>query len=141
MVTKLLLGLTITGIALSAFIDLPKAQAPGHANRPVEGMAPPADFDVRRAEFDAALRKNTELALVRFIARHPDHALAGEAVALLMQGGRASGDAGTDPDAAIFMAFAEAARSGDRQALEHFATANPDHPLATIARNYTEATP
>lgn len=99
---------------------------------------PPPDYDrVMGEEFDAAMREGTNSALIRFIARHPDHPLADRARSLLS--GREGLDTGvspTDPDADIYAAFDRARRENTISALGTFIALHPNHPLAAEARRH-----
>lgn len=98
-------------------------------------MAPPPDEAMVIAqEFRGAVDEGSNAALIRFIARHPDQALAEEARRRLAL--RTKPDerplAG-DPDAAVYAAFDAARRAGTAQAYRDFARTYAGHPLAAEA--------
>lgn len=99
-------------------------------------MPPPPDYDrVMEEEYDAAVREGTNSALIRFIARHPDHPLADRARSLLS--GRDKPDKGvspTDPDADVYAAFDRARRENTVAAFRNFIALHPHHPLTAEAR-------
>jgi hypothetical protein len=99
------------------------------------GMArPPDDAAVLAQEFRAAVDDGSNAALIRFIARHPETALADEAWRRLQQ--RPAPDArplANDPDAAVYAAFDAARRSGTAEAWRGFARTYAGHPLAAEA--------
>ena len=97
---------------------------------------PPPDYDrVMEEEFDTAMREGTNSALIRFIARHPDHPLADRARSLLSgRDGLDTGVSPTDPDADIYAAFDRARRENTIAAFRNFIASYPHHPLAAEAR-------
>jgi hypothetical protein len=107
-------------------------------------VPPPRDPEaVIAEEFRLALDKGTREALIRFIARHPDHELSGQALVLL-RSGKGLKEAGidpADPDAAIYAAFDRAIRRDDVIEYESFIARHPDHPLAVIARRLRDRLP
>ncbi|WP_155888678.1 hypothetical protein [Inquilinus limosus] len=95
---------------------------------------PPDEEAVIAQEFRGAVEDGSSAALIRFIARHPEHALAGEAWRRLE--GRTAPDErplAHDPDAAIYAAFDAARRVGAAEAYRAFARTYPNHPLAAEA--------
>ncbi|MGO1078431.1 hypothetical protein [Inquilinus sp. CA228] len=99
------------------------------------GMArPPDDAAVLAQEFRGAVDDGSNAALIRFIARHPETALADEARRRLQQ--RPAPDAyplANDPDAAVYAAFDAARRTGTAEAWRDFARTYANHPLAAEA--------
>jgi len=96
------------------------------------GMArPPDDAAVLAQEFRGAVDDGSNAALIRFIARHPETALADEARRRLQQ--RTAPDErplANDPDAAVYAAFDAARRTGTAEAWRNFARTYANHPLA-----------
>ncbi|TSD85981.1 hypothetical protein FFK22_024475 [Mycobacterium sp. KBS0706] len=99
------------------------------------GMArPPDDEAVLAQEFRGAVDDGSNAALIRFIARHPETALADEAWRRLQQ--RPAPDEhplANDPDAAVYAAFDTARRTGTAEAWRDFARTYATHPLAAEA--------
>lgn len=99
------------------------------------GMArPPDDEAVLAQEFRGAVDDGSNAALIRFIARHPETALADEARRRLQQ--RTAPDErplANDPDAAVYAAFDAARRAGTAEAWRDFARTYANHPLAAEA--------
>jgi hypothetical protein len=99
------------------------------------GMArPPDDAAVLAQEFRGAVDDGSNAALIRFIARHPETALADEAWRRLQQ--RPAPDdrpLANDPDATIYAAFDAARRTGTAEAWRDFARTYANHPLAAEA--------
>jgi hypothetical protein len=99
------------------------------------GMPPPPDdAAVLAQEFRGVVDDGSNAALIRFIARHPETALADEAWRLLQQ--RPAPDArplANDPDAAVYAAFDAARRTGTAEAWRDFARTYASHPLAAEA--------
>lgn len=99
------------------------------------GMArPPDDAAVLAQEFRGAVDDGSNAALIRFIARHPETALADEAWRRLQR--RPAPDAhppANDPDAAVYAAFDAARRTGTAEAWRDFARTWANHPLAAEA--------
>jgi hypothetical protein len=95
---------------------------------------PPDDAAVLAQEFRAAVDDGSNAALIRFIARHPETALADEAWRRLQQ--RPAPDArplANDPDAAVYAAFDAARGTGTAEAWRDFARTYASHPLAAEA--------
>ncbi len=101
-------------------------------------MPPPPDYErVMEKEFEAALREGSNAALIRFIARHPDHPLADRARGLLSnRDGLDTGASPTDPDAGVYAAFDRARRQNTVAAFRNFIASHPGHPLAAEARRH-----
>jgi hypothetical protein len=99
------------------------------------GMArPPDDAAVLAQEFRGAVDDGSNAALIRFIARHPETALADEAWRRLQL--RPAPDdrpLANDPDATIYAAFDAARRAGTAEAWRDFARTYANHPLAAEA--------
>lgn len=99
------------------------------------GMArPPDDEAVLAQEFRGAVDDGSNAALIRFIARHPETALADEAWRRLKQ--RPAPDEhplANDPDATVYAAFDAARRTGTAEAWRDFARTWANHPLAAEA--------
>ena len=87
-------------------------------------------------EFRAAQAEDTREALVRFIARHPDHSLADEARAQLDARSDLPGvpPGSRDPDADIYAGFDGARRQNTAQAYDAFIARFAPHPLALEAQ-------
>ncbi|WP_342239453.1 hypothetical protein [Inquilinus sp. OTU3971] len=95
---------------------------------------PPDDEAVLAQEFRGAVDDGSNAALIRFIARHPETALADEAWRRLER--RPAPDAyllANDPDAAVYAAFDAARRTGTAEAWRDFARTYASHPLAAEA--------
>ncbi|MGQ7793182.1 hypothetical protein ACUN0C_12295 [Faunimonas sp. B44] len=103
-------------------------------------MLPPPDYEAVMAdEFRHAREAGTNAALIRFIARHPQHRLADEARALLSRRPAADPPGGTgDPDADVYRAFDQARRD---RAFDSFIARHPQHPLAEEARRMMRTAP
>lgn len=104
-------------------------------------MAPPPDEEaVIAQEFRGALDDGSSAALIRFIARHPDNALAQEAWRSLALRTAPDGPVVPgDPDAAVYAAFDAARRAGTARAYRDFASAYASHPLAAEAERQARA--
>ncbi|MFE0756740.1 hypothetical protein ACFW16_22435 [Inquilinus sp. NPDC058860] len=101
---------------------------------------PPDEQAVIAREFRGAVDEGSNAALIRFIARHPEHALADEAWRRLQR--RPAPDArplANDPDAAVYAAFDAARRAGTAEAYRDFARAYANHPLAAEAKRQIRA--
>jgi hypothetical protein len=98
-------------------------------------MAPPPDEKaVIAQEFRGAVDDGSSAALIRFIARHPDDALAEEAWRRLAPRTAPDGRSlAGDPDATVYAAFDAARRAGTARAYRDFASAYANHPLAAEA--------
>jgi len=98
-------------------------------------MAPPPDeAAVIAQEYRGAVDDGSSAALIRFIARHPDHALAEEARRRLALRTEPDGRSlAGDPDAAGYSAFDAARRAGTARAYRDFASTYANHPLAAEA--------
>ncbi len=101
-------------------------------------MPPPPDYEAVMAdEFRHARQAGTNAALIRFIARHPQHRLADEARTLLSRRPAADPPGGSgDPDADIYRAFDQARRD---RTFGSFIARHPEHPLAEEARRMMRA--
>ena len=101
-------------------------------------MPPPPDYEaVTTREFERARAEGTRQALIRFIARHPDHPLADRARRLLSDpsvGRREAPPDRADPDADIYAAFDRALQRNTVKGYEAFIGLHPAHPLAEEAR-------
>ena len=100
----------------------------------VDMARPPDDQAVLAQEFRGAVDDGSNAALIRFIARHPETALADEAWRRLQQ--RPAPDEhplANDPDAAVYAAFDAARRTGTAEAWRDFARTYASHPLAAEA--------
>ncbi len=106
-------------------------------------MAPPPDeAAVMAQEFHGAVEDGSSAALIRFIARHPDDALAEEARRRLALRTKPDGRSlAGDPDAAVYSAFDAARRAGTARAWRDFASAYANHPLAAEAERQARALP
>jgi hypothetical protein len=95
---------------------------------------PPDDAAVLDQEFRGAVGDGSNAALIRFIARHPQTALADEAWRRLEQQPAPDARAlANDPDAAVYAAFDAARCAGTAEAYRDFAQAYANHPLAAEA--------
>jgi hypothetical protein len=136
-----------TGFAMPLALLMPFAALPGPAESgeaPAPSvMAPPPDEQaVMAQEFRGAVDDGSSAALIRFIARHPDHALAEEARRRLARRTAPDGPAlAGDPDAAVYAAFDAARRAGTARAYRDFARAYAGHPLAAEANRQALALP
>jgi hypothetical protein len=98
-------------------------------------MPPEQNYDaIMTREFRSAVQANSSRALIRFIARHPNHPLAEQARRLLSGRQSVEPPLAGDPDADVIVAFDAARRSGDAAALLAFAARYSGHPLAEEAR-------
>lgn len=106
-------------------------------------MAPPPDeAAVLAQEFRGAVDDGSNAALIRFIARHPDRALARQAWQRLA--GRTVPDGqplAGDPDAMVYAAFDAARLAGTAAAYRGFAQTYAGHPLAEEASRQARALP
>lgn len=104
-------------------------------------MAPPPDEEaVIAQELRGAVDDGSSAALIRFIARHPGHALAQEARRrLAMRTGPDGPSLAGDPDAAVYAAFDAARRAGTAEAYRDFARTHAGHPLAAEANRQARA--
>jgi hypothetical protein len=103
------------------------------APQPPEGVVPPPpDYAAGlRSTLDQALADGSNAALIGFIARYPDEAIADEARAALAARGQMAGPY-PGPDGDIFAAF-DRARLAGPAALAAFAATYPNHPLGAEA--------
>lgn len=121
-------------------IQQPEVSTNGALQQPVCCMPPEPDYEkVMRNEFRAAQAEGTREALVRFMARHPDHPLADQASALLYGAGSTYGrpqarDGSGDPDHDIYSAFDRARQQNTIAAYDAFIERFAPHPLAEQAR-------
>lgn len=137
------LALSVLFAALPCWAQGAAALRDGGAPQPREqgrliaqaGMArPPDDEAVLAQEFRGAVDDGSNAALIRFIARHPETALADEAWRRLQQ--RPAPDEhplANDPDATVYAAFDDARRTGTAEAWRDFARTWASHPLAAEA--------
>jgi hypothetical protein len=102
-------------------------------------MAPEPDYEaVMAKEFRGAVEEGTSAALLRFIARHPDHPLANRARELLAGRKARDEDRSSEPDADIYGAFEDARRKNSIEAFEAFAERYAGHPLSVEAKRRIE---
>jgi hypothetical protein len=95
---------------------------------------PPDEKAVLAQEFRGAIDDGSNAALIRFIARHPETALADDAWRRLQQRpGPDERPLANDPDAAVYAAFDAARRTGTAEAWRDFARTYANHPLAAEA--------
>lgn len=108
-------------------------------------MAPEPDYpQVTAREFEAAVAEGSPEALVRFIARHPEHPLANEARSrLYSERGRSGSEwrpsSNSGPDAEIYAAFYQAVRRDTTDAYDAFIARFQPHPLVREAQRLREA--
>lgn len=108
-------------------------------------MAPEPDYkQVTAREFEAAVAEDRPEALVRFIARHPEHPLADEARSrLYSERGRSGSDwrasSNSGPDAEIYAAFYQAVRRDTADAYDAFIARFRPHPLVQEAQRLRES--
>lgn len=110
---------------------------PSKDARPPPVMRPEPDYEaVMAQEFRSATAEGTREALIRFIARHPRHALADQARALLdaKPGMPQASPGSTDPDADIYAAFDSARQHNTAAAYRSFIERYAPHPLAEEAQ-------
>lgn len=113
-------------------LDVPRTGGP---------MAPEPDYSaVTAREFREAEAEGSPEALLRFIARHPEHPLADEARSRVYSDRGnplfGSGTFGrTDPDADIYTAFYRAVRQDKAEAYEAFIRRFRPHPLVQEAQS------
>jgi hypothetical protein len=98
-------------------------------------MRPERDIEVILQDtFDEAVRSGTAGALIKFISRNPDHALADKARQMLEEGSYPPArKTQADWVDSKIVAF-DAARRAGPDALRAFIAKHPDHPLAAEAR-------
>lgn len=106
----------------------------GWMSAQVDMARPPDEQAVIAREFHGAVDQGSNAALIRFIARHPGHALADEARLRLQR--RTTPDdepLAHDPDATVYAAYDAARRAGTAEAYRDFARTYANHPLAAEA--------
>jgi len=135
-------GFAMTLTAATLFAGAPWPAEGGEGPAPSVMAPPPDEAAVIAQEFRAAVDDGSSAALIRFIARHPDQALAEEARRRLAS--RTAPDSPAlagDPDAAVYAAFDAARRAGTARAYRDFARAYAGHPLAAEADRQALALP
>lgn len=135
-VAFLLVQSSTTGSLHAAALKGADIRVSGEGFTLTSDMPPPPDYDeVMKEELEAALNEGTSTALIRFIARHPDHPLADRARSLLSdRDGLDRSVSPTDPDADIYAAFDRAQRQNTVAAFRNFIALHPRHPLTAEAR-------
>ena len=133
----LLTGLTVLAGVLSAEAGRSAEPSYGEFKMQAGTAQRPGDPEAATAkEFRAAQAQGTREALVRFIARHPDHPLAEEARARLDARtdfpGAEPGSA--DLDSEVYAAFDDARGRNTADAYEAFIRRYGSHPLASEAQ-------
>ncbi|WP_225767189.1 hypothetical protein [Inquilinus sp. Marseille-Q2685] len=125
-----------TGIGIAG--ALPRED--GWMSAQTDMARPPDEQAVIAREFRGAVDQGSNAALIRFIARHPGHALADEA-RLRLQRRTAPDDKplAHDPDATVYAAYDAARRAGTAEAYRDFARTYANHPLAAEANRQIRA--
>lgn len=141
-IVKACAGFAMPLAAAMLVAALPRPVESGEGPAPSVMAPPPDETAVIAQEFRGAVNDGSSAALIRFIARHPDQALAEEARRRLARRTAPDGPAlAGDPDAAVYAAFDAARRAGTARAYRDFARAYAGHPLAAEADRQALALP